>query len=181
MLWRRHSVHGTSSCVIGTLPLCNRTRTLQPNHAQERNPPPAEAPAAAAKPPPEPKQPLPRPSIVEAWPPFRWPPFWYRYSLARAPPQGAPGGSGQLNSAGPERRPHPQRCPSPNAARTQAAATLRPKPQFNCPNWPMQARERELSTGRLDHPRARAARHTVPAVPRGAPQVHRGRGGRTLT
>ena len=174
MLWRRHSVHDTRLCVIGTLPLCNRTRTLQPNHAQERNPPPAEAPAVPAKPPPEPKQPLPRPSIVEAWPPLGGLLLWYCYSLARAPPRArlaAPGRSSRQCQNGD--RAHD--CPSPNAARTPT------QPYALSPDRPMQARERELSPGRLDHARARAARHAVPAVPGGAPQVHRGRGGRTLT
>ena len=178
MLWRRHSVHGMSSCVIGTLPLCNRTRTLQPNHAQERNPPPAEAPAVPAKPPPEPKQPLPRPSIVEAWPPFGWPPFMVLLQLGSCASSGRAWllRAAQVGSA--------RTATAPTTARHQTPPAPPPKPPQPyalSPDRPMQARERELSPGRLDHARARAARHAVPAVPRGAPQVHRGRGGRTLT
>ena len=49
------------------------------------------------------------------------------------------------------------------------------------PRLTLQARERELPPGRLHHARAGAAGHAVPAVPGGAPQVHRGRCGRAVT
>ena len=120
----RHSAHARS-CVIAP-PLCNRTLvcTLQPNHAQERNPPPAEAPAVPAKPPPEPKPPLPRASIVEACPPSGTASVWLVRLLR--PHLAAPGSSARRcqNESG------AHNCrPSPNAARTQAAATLWPKPR----------------------------------------------------
>ena len=109
---------------------------------------------------------------------FGWPPFMVLLQLGSCASSGRAWllRAAQVGSA--------RTATAPTTARHQTPPAPPPKPPQPyalSPDRPMQARERELSPGRLDHARARAARHAVPAVPGGAPQVHRGRGGRTLT